>query len=492
MLWFFISVGGRCTFHPTSLRVAPLLASRFLRLQQVGPIPSGTPTLPGTALGVHTPLSVKAWSLLLADHPNRLWVDSLLKGLEEGVRVGFNPNSSCCPAHTNLLSATSHPEVVRRYLDAELACGNVAGPYSSRQLPPGVMYNRFGVIPKPNKPGKWRLIVDLSYPKGSSVSDGISASDSSMIYSSIEDAARFITTLGKGALLAKIDICNAFRIVPVHPADRHLLGMHWEGHAYIDQQLPFGLRSAPILFNAYADALEWILRRRGVQNIIHYLDDFLVVGSPATSECQDFLDVIQATCAELGVPLAADKVKGPTTTLSFLGIKLDTLSMQASLPIDKLVRLRRELAEWQDKKSCTRKDLEHLIGVLQFAIKVVPHGRPFVRRMIDLLSVTKVAYHHIRLNKDFRSDLAWWKMFVDTWNGVSLLQLTKQLVPSVNVFTDASGSFGCGAIWGTLWLQGQWPVTPNLVPPKMGPPGTKTATKLVPPGTNLVAVIGPP
>jgi len=88
MLWFFISVGGRCTFHPTSLRVAPLLASRFLRLQQVGPNPSGTPTLPGTALGVHTPLSVKAWSLLLADHPNRLWVDSLLKGLEEGVRVG--------------------------------------------------------------------------------------------------------------------------------------------------------------------------------------------------------------------------------------------------------------------------------------------------------------------------------------------------------------------------------------------------------------------
>ena len=93
-----------------------------------------------------------------------------------------NPNSSCRPAHTNLLSATSHPEVVQRYLDAELACGNVAGPYSSRQLPSGVMYNRFGVIPKPNNSGKWRLIVDLSYPKGSSVNDGISASDSNMIY----------------------------------------------------------------------------------------------------------------------------------------------------------------------------------------------------------------------------------------------------------------------------------------------------------------------
>ena len=148
-------------FNPTSLRVAPLLASRIVHLQQVGPSPLGTPMLPGTALGVHTPLSVKAWSLLLADHPNRVWVDSSLKGLERGVRVGFDPNSSFWPAHTNLLSASSHPEVVQRYLDAELACGNVAGPYSPKQLPAGVMFKHFGVIPKPNKPGKWRLIVDV-------------------------------------------------------------------------------------------------------------------------------------------------------------------------------------------------------------------------------------------------------------------------------------------------------------------------------------------
>ena len=451
-------IGGRSTFIPTSQRVAPLLASRFQHLQKVGATCLGAPTLPGSALlGIHTSLSVKAWSLLLADHPNRVWVDSLLKGLEDGVRIGFHPNSRCRPAASNLLSACIHPEVVQRYLDAEVACGNVAGPFSAEQLPAAIMYNRFGVIPKPNKPGKWKLIVDLSYPQGSSVNDGISTTDSSMVYSSIDEAAKYITSLGKGALLAKIDICNAFRIIPVHPADSHLLGMQWDGQVFIDQQLPFGLRSAPLLFNAYADALEWILRKRGVQNIIHYLDDFLVVGSPGTTQCQSFLEMMQSTCAELGVPLAGDKVEGPTTSLTFLGIQLNTNSMEASLLSDKLDRLCLELAEWQDKKSCTRKDLEHLIGVLQFAIKVVPHGRPFVRRMIDLMSVTKVAYHHIRLNRDFRSYLAWWKTFVDTWNGISFLQLTRQLVPSVNVFTDASGSFGFGAIWGTLWLQGQWP-----------------------------------
>ena len=94
------------------------------------------------------------------------------------------------------------------------------------------------------------------------MNDGISTSDSSMVYASIEDTACFITTLGRGSLLAKTDIDNAFRLLPVHPSDRHLLGMCWEGQLFINQQLPFSLRSAPVLFDAYADALEWILRSR--------------------------------------------------------------------------------------------------------------------------------------------------------------------------------------------------------------------------------------
>ena len=78
--------------------------------------------------------------------------------------------------------------------------------------------------------------------------------------------------------------------------------------------------------------------------------------------------------------------------------------------------------------------------------------------MINLLSVAKEGHHHICLNTEFRSDLAWWRSFVGVWNGISFLNLYKLLIPSCNVFTDASGSFGCGTCWGTLWLQGQWPL----------------------------------
>ena len=94
-----------------------------------------------------------------------------------------------------------------------------------------------------NKPGKWWLIVDLSYPHGSSVNDGISSGDASMAYASIEDAGWITSSLGQFTLLAKINIASVFRIITVHPDDRHLLGMKWNSAIYIDKQLLFGLRS---------------------------------------------------------------------------------------------------------------------------------------------------------------------------------------------------------------------------------------------------------
>ena len=80
----------------------------------------------------------------------------------------------------------------------------------------------------------------------------------------VDDAARVIEASGWGAYLAKVDIKNAYRIIPVHPEDRALLGMQWEGALYVDAALPFGLRSAPKIFTNVADALEWMLRERGV------------------------------------------------------------------------------------------------------------------------------------------------------------------------------------------------------------------------------------
>ena len=91
----------------------------------------------------------------------------------------------------------------------------------------------FGVIPKKNKPNKWRLIVDLSSPTGESVNDGISRELSSLSYTSVDVVVEHILTLGRGSMLAKMNIKQAYRMIPVRPQDRPLLGMKWQGQVFV-------------------------------------------------------------------------------------------------------------------------------------------------------------------------------------------------------------------------------------------------------------------
>ena len=100
------------------------------------------------------------------------------------------------------------------------------------------------------------MIVDLSSPEGASVNDGIDPCLCSLTYVTVDDAARSVVGAGRGAFLVKADVKQAYRMVPVHPEDRLLLGMVWDDSLFVDSALPFGLHSAPKIFNALADALE--------------------------------------------------------------------------------------------------------------------------------------------------------------------------------------------------------------------------------------------
>ena len=68
------------------------------------------------------------------------------------------------------------------------------------------------------------IITDLSSPIGASVNDGIEAELSSLSYITVDNVAHLACQLGTGAHLAKIDIHveTAYRLIPVHPADRPL------------------------------------------------------------------------------------------------------------------------------------------------------------------------------------------------------------------------------------------------------------------------------
>lgn len=112
------------------------------------------------------------------------------------------------------------------------------------------------MIPKANQAGKWRLILDLSSPKGASVNDTIPSELCTLLYIIKDDAVVKIMELGKGCCLAKLDVEHAYRNIPVHPDDWSLIAMRWKKKIYIDTILPFGLYSAPKIFLAVVDATQ--------------------------------------------------------------------------------------------------------------------------------------------------------------------------------------------------------------------------------------------
>ena len=406
-----------------------------------------------------TPLQSKSekWEEALAPHPDRVFADFISKGISQGFRIGYQANTPRKSALHNLLSAKEHVEVVNEYLQHELTKGRLIGPLPKSSLTPLLHCSPFGVIPKKSGNNAWRLIVDLSSPKGSSINDGIRADLASIAYVSTDAAVRQIIKMGQGTQMAKTDVQSAFRIIPVHPTDQWLLGMEWKGNYFIDTVLPFGLRSAPKIFNSIADAIQFIAHSKGVQWSVHYLDDFLFLGEPDSDQCREALSAFQAVCAHLGVPLALDKTHGPALSLEFLGINFDSSKMVLRLPDRKRLELIELIEEVQKRKSATKRELQSLAGKLQHAAKVVRPGRCFTQTLYEISTLRDNPQDRIRVSRAVKEDLAWWSAFITQWNGTSLLwDYMGEEHADISVYSDASGSWGCGALSGESWLQHQW------------------------------------
>lgn len=245
----------------------------------------------------------------------------------------------------------------------------------------------------------------------------------------------------------------------------------------------YHLRSAPKIFNAIADALQWIARRHGVSYLWHYLDDFITCGLPDSDECGLNLQLLLDICRMLGIPIAEEKLEGPTTLLVFLGILIDTIKGELRLPREKLIRLRRQVGSWLVRKRCTKKELLSIAGQLQHAATVVRPGQTFLRRLFDLSLTVKKPHHHLNLNQAARSDLAWWHIFLQDWNGVSILAALGDQTPSVILTSDASGGWGCGAFYEEHWFQLAWKDT-------RGVEGLNIATKELIPIVIAIALWG--
>jgi hypothetical protein len=158
--------------------------------------------------------------------------------------VGYR-RPSVARVSENLRSARDNPEIIRKALCEELLEKRLVGPFSSPPLL-NLQCHPVGAVPKKHS-DKWRPVYHLSFLclDTDSVNEFISQEFSSCTYITIDDAINMLRSIGKEALMAKIDICSAFHLLPILPSQRQLFGIFWEEYYYYDKCVGFGLRSAP-------------------------------------------------------------------------------------------------------------------------------------------------------------------------------------------------------------------------------------------------------
>ena len=397
-------------------------------------------------------VNIEHFSRLVMGHPDRTLVNYVINGLKVGFDIGFK-GDIIITQPKNLLSANQHKIEITKAIITEVQRHHTSGPFQS---PPfeNLHCSPIGAV---IKNGKCRLVMDLSQPKGMSINEFINKDDYSVQYTHFDVATDLVRQQGVGTYMSKVDIKHAFRLLPVRPDDWPLLGYCWEGQYFVDTRLPFGLRSSPAIFNQFANLVCWVIKFfYALSKLVHYADDFFLVSKQVEDTARNELILLQQAFSYLDIPLGKDKILGPSTSMTYLGIEINSVDLTISLPQEKYNDILLELKYWLKRKNCTKQQLLSLIGKLSFVCKVVRPGRIFLRRLINLSTSVEKLHHHINLNLQTLADIKWWHTFLPTWNKTSIIPDHYETLSSdIHLFTDAS-NIGLGAVYGKAWLQSRW------------------------------------
>lgn len=273
-------------------------------------------------------------------------------------------------------------------------------------------------------------------------------------FKTLDHVAELLT---QGCYLAIVDISKAYRAVHIYPDHRRYHGFEWGGDWYEDNRLSFGLKCAPYIFTCLSDFVVRTMARYGYGKCTNYIDDFLCCGVDEAS-CRNSQNFLVGLLRKLGFEVSTSKMVPPSQRVTYLGIEINTVSMEYSLPAQKLANLFPMIKSFQDRSSATRIELQSLAGYLNHCSYVVRGGRVFTRRIIDLIRALPHDRAIGKLDNRVRADLDWWSSFARVFNGRA--GVIQESAERFFLCTDASQT-GFGAVCGTDFFLGTWAI-PNI------------------------------
>ena len=391
-----------------------------------------------------TSLNPSGITHLLSDYPDRRFVNTLVSIATSGVRIGYEGNQYVRIRRPNHKSALIQADVISQSIQSEISKGRI------KELPalPTDRYicSPLGLVPKMSDGVQtgWRVIFDLSTPRTQSVNDGIPVKYGAITYETLDDAIHLVARAGKGAVMMKRDFKSAFRHVPVNDNDHWLLIFEWEGKFFVDMFLPFGLRTAPRIFNLFSEALHWVCETLYGWNVTYYLDDFLFVFPPKTDYTAPS-SIFDQTLSTIRLTKAPEKDSNGCV-VTHLGFEFDSLNMEVRLPLNKKLRALAAVQHLVTARSVSVASLEEVLDFLSHCCQVVPLGRPFLRRLFSLFrrNESRYCFTRVRIPSVAKRDIRWWLYFLSAWSSISIIRLSRV---NHDAATDTSGLKGIGGVF---------------------------------------------
>ena len=229
-------------------------------------------------------------------------------------------------------------------------------------------YSQMFLVPK--KDGRQRPVINLKRLNQSVKTEHFKMEGIDML----KDLLR------AGDWMAKIDLKDAYFMIPIAQEDRYFLKFQWKDKTYQFNCLPFGLSSAPWVFTKTIRPVVATLREVGLRMII-YIDDILVMAE-TESLLKDHITAVVYLLENLGFVVNYPKSElTPTQEIEFLGFTVNSTNMELRLPGEKIKKVRTEAGKILQSQSVSALALSRPIGKMNAATQAIPMAPLYYRNL---------------------------------------------------------------------------------------------------------------
>lgn len=393
---------------------------------------TGLPNMLSCKIPIHTQLNPIAWEENAVGHVDD---DFLIRGVKYGFPLQYiggpirveNP-----PLHSSAKDYLSH---IQSYVDNETANLSMMGPFHNKPFDAWFHISPLMTRPK-SDPDKRRVIVDLSFPPGKNVNSQI---PKNVLFGNLHDHSlptvqQLVDSVRDRdfkCVLATIDIQRAYINIPVCPLDYPLLGISFRGQYYVDTALPFGARNSSLVMQKLAGFITRALAARGIASYM-FLDDLVLILDPDRDPNHDFLTAL-ALFRTLGLPIAYDKIQPPSRAITYLGINIDLVHRELSVPGQKIQDFLALIHQVSHSKYIPIRQFQSIIGKINFFSKIVKPARLFMARALATLRHNYDA-QRIPVDNAIKADLRWFRKFLVPYNACTMINSSD---PSKTIYADS-------------------------------------------------------